>query len=171
MLKRVAMVGVSVLLCACQRTPNEVLNKVMYDFGVGEKPEGYVSPSDKLMERLRGVGEAEMKRMNMAARQGEIKFQSEGNLKGQYYREVKNYESFSPLEATAGTQTAGSERGYFGYIQFRYHVYQSPRKANRTEAAAEPAIIKTGVTGAETYRYSFSSGGAWDGQPGTPADK
>jgi len=123
------------------------------------------------MTQLRGVGEAELKRMNMAGRQGEVKFQGEGNLKGQYYREVKNYEGFSPLEATGSGQASGGDRGYAGYIQFRYRVYQSERKPNRTEAAAAPATIRTDVTGSETFRFTFSSLGTWDGQPGTRAEK
>jgi len=40
MFRKLALVGVALLLCACQRTPSEVMQKVKYDFGVGEKPEG-----------------------------------------------------------------------------------------------------------------------------------
>jgi len=167
MIRIVTAVAACLLLAACQRTPGEVMQKVKYDLGMGAKPEGYVTASDKVMERLPAVGEQEMKRMNLAGRQGEVKFQDEGGLKGQYYRQVKVYESCLPLDATAITQssTAG-ERGFYGYIQYEYRIYQSQRTSNRTEAAAAPATIASDQRGRETFRYTFGSGATWNGSPG-----
>ncbi len=150
----------------CARTPGEIAEKVAYDFGIGERPEGYVSGSDRVMENLTQVAEVEMKRMNMAQRHGEVEFQDEGGLRGSYYKEVKTYESFYPLDARAVSKSVDGDRGFIGYIEYTYRIYQSERKANRTEAAAESASIATPETGRDTFRYRFSSGGNWDGRPG-----
>ncbi len=160
----------SALLCvfvvSCASDSGSVVEKVKYDFGIGEKPEGYESGSDRVMSRLDGVGKTEMKRMNLEGRHGEVKFQEEGNLGGKYYKEVKMYEDFRPMDARAVTRTTHGERGYVGYIQYDFQVFQSPRTANRVEAEASSANIRTDISGRETYRYNFSASGAWDGAPG-----
>lgn len=161
----------AVLLCAflvsCA-SDNDVgvVEKVKYDFGIGEKPEGYETGSDRVMSRLDGVGKTEMKRMNVEGRHGEIKFQEEGNLGGKYYKEVKVYEAYRPMDARAVSRTSHGERGYVGYVQYDFQVYQSPRVATRVEAEASSATIRTDVAGRETYRYNFGPSGAWDGGPG-----
>ncbi|MBI4556399.1 MAG: hypothetical protein HY706_02335 [Candidatus Hydrogenedentes bacterium] len=166
-MKRAVVLAFGVLVaCGCQRTPNEVMNKVLVDFGVREKPEGYVEPSDKVFARLRQVGQTEIKRMNQESRQGEIKFQEAEGLQGKYYKEVKVYENFHPLEANAVTRSGQAERGYVGYIEYSYRVYQGARKATRAEAAAEDAGISTDLAGRETYRYKFNAGGIWEGGKG-----
>ncbi len=80
-------VAVLLFLTGCQ-SPGTVTQKVLADFGIGEHPEGYVSGSDKVYEQLRTGAETEMKRLNAAARQGEVEFQQEG-LRGSYRRVVK----------------------------------------------------------------------------------
>lgn len=158
-----------VLVCiavGCGTDAGSVVEKVKYDFGIGEKPEGYVSTSDLVMQRLDAVGQMEMKRMNREARHGEIKFQDEGGLKGKYYKRVKVYENAIPLEASATSRGSTEDRGYVGYIEYVYRMYESPRKSRRAEAEAEPATIRTGETGREVYRYRFGPTGVWDGAEG-----
>lgn len=143
-----------------------VMQKVKYDFGIGEKPEGFVAPSERILERLAAVGETEMKRLNAQNRQGEVKFQPETELTGKYYKEIKVYERALPLEANAVTQSSQGKQGYVGYITYTYRIMQSERKDNRIQAEAASANIPTDVSGQETYRYRFSSGGAWDNREG-----
>jgi hypothetical protein len=143
-----------------------VVEKVKYDFGIGEKPEGYETGTDRVMTRLDGVGKTEMKRMNVEGRHGDIKFQEEGNLGGKYYKEVKVYEAYRPMDARPVSRTSRGERGFVGYVQYDFQVYQSPRVTTRVEAEASSANIETGVSGRETFRYSFGASGAWDGAPG-----
>jgi len=169
--KKLFLVLLALGLAACQRGPDEVFDKVLVDFGLREKPEGYVSGADTVVDRLQAVGDTEMKRMNQEARHGEIKFQEDG-LRGLYYKEVKVYERCYPLDAqpvSASSQT--DSRGYVGYIEYAYRVYQSPRKSNRAEATAESATISTDEQGRETYRYNFGPGGVWDGGKGERARK
>lgn len=161
-----AVAAAALALSSCESTPGQVVEKVKYDFGIGEKPEGYESPTDRIMAQLDKVGKTELKRLNFDGRHGEVKFQEEGNLGGKYYKEVKVYEDYRPLEARAITRGTQGERGFVGLIQYSYRVYQSARTSNRTEAAAEPANIRTDLTGRETYRYSFGPGGVWDGAAG-----
>jgi len=162
----VAVCAMGLLLCSCQGTPGEVVDKVLVDFGVREKPEDYVSGSDRVFEGLNVVAKAEMKRMNQEARRGEVKFQEEKGLRGKYYKEVKRYEDFHPQDARPAVRTAGNGHGYVGYIEYSYRIYQSARKNTRAEAAAEPAGIPTDQVGRETYRYRFAPGGVWDGAKG-----
>lgn len=61
------------------------------------------------------------------------------------------------------------ERGEHGFIQYEYRIYQGPRKDSRTEAAAETATLPTDETGRETYRYTFSGSGGWNGGKGQRA--
>ena len=165
-MKKLALVAVCALLCSCQRTPGEVMQKVKYDFGIGEKPEGYVSGAERVMQNLDKVAQTEMKRMNIEGRHGEVQFQEEEGLRGSYYKQVKLYEDFYPLDARATSKAAEGGRGYLGYIEYTYRVCQSERKPNRTEAAAASATIRTNQTGRETFRYTFSPGGVWDGKKG-----
>ena len=160
---------VGVLLAACQSTPDEVVDKVLQDFGLRERPEGYVSGADRVLERLSNVGAAEMKRMNLDGQHGDVKFYQENEFRGKYYKEVKVYESFFPTDAKPISRSVDANRGYHGYIQYEYRIFQSPRKDSRTEAAAETASIPTDETGRETYRYTFSGNGEWNGGKGQRA--
>lgn len=153
------------LLCSCAGT----VDKVMADFGLKERPEGYVSGSDRVMEELSTVGAVEMKRMNSAQQQGEVKFQREGDFRGKYYKEIKKYVGYVPLDAQATNRASLNESGYTGYLEFTYRIYQSPRVATSAEAAAESATIPTDITGRETYRYRFGSSGQWTGEKGEKA--
>ena len=161
-----------VLVCAvagCATDGGSVIDKVKYDFGIGERPEGYVSTSDLVMKRLDAVGQMELKRMNREGRHGEIEFQDEGGFKGKYYKRVKVYENAIPLEASAVSRGSTDDRGYLGYIEYTYEMRESPRKNTRAEAEAEPATIRTGETGREVYRYRFGATGVWDGGEGERA--
>ena len=167
-MKYVALVGAvlcSMVLVACQTSSGSVADKVLADFGLRDHPEGHVSGSDRVFEQLESVGAAEMKRLNAAGRHGEIKFEEEGR-RGQYYKEVKVYESFAPFDVSGTTGGGTRDRGYSGTIEYRYRIYQSERKPTRAEAAAESASIATDEAGRETYRYNFSTSGVWDGGQG-----
>lgn len=157
---------VCLAMCSCATGGGSVIEKVKYDFGIGEKPEGYVSGTDKVMERLDGIGKSETKRMNLAGRHGEIEFEEESQLRGKYYKKVKVYEEYHPLDAFPTSRSSATERGFIGLVQYSYRIYEGERKANRTEAAAVSANIRTEETGRETYRYRFGQGGTWDGAPG-----
>lgn len=156
--------GIAMAGCAGQQGQT-VVETVMTDFGLKEKPEGYVSGSDKVYDRLNDIGASEMKRMNAEARLGEVKVEEDG-LQVKYYKEVKEYISYYPLDAQANSKAVDRERGYVGYLEYRYRLLQSPRKPTRTEAQAESATIPSGEEGRETYRYRFNAGGAWDGGKG-----
>jgi hypothetical protein len=107
-----------------------------------------------------------MKRMNAAGRRGEIRFQDEGGLQGKYYKEVKVYESFQAVDAQPYSTGTGGDRGYYGYIDYTYHLFQSERTPNKAEAEAKTADIRTDKTGHETFKYKFGGGGVWDGHEG-----
>jgi hypothetical protein len=154
------------LAAGCSTGTNQsVADKVLTDFGIRPKPEGYETPSDTVFQRLDEVGAQELKRLNAANRRGEVKVQQDG-LRAQFYKEVKVYEGYYPLEAAAITGGTYSERGFHGYIDYEYRIYQSPRRDSRAEAENEPATVATGEGGRETYRYTFSSGGSWNGAAG-----
>ena len=158
-----------ILLCVCVAMTgcqSRVMKKIKYDFGIGEKPEGYEVPSDRAKARLPSVAKTEMKRMNLEGRRGEIKFQQQASYKGKYYKEVKVYEKYTPLEVQAIHHGSDTQRGYVGYISYTYRILQSERKSNKTQAGAAPATIRTTITGSETYRYRFGSSANWDGQAG-----
>lgn len=146
-----------------------VAEKVKYDFGIGEKPEGYETATDRVMARLEDVGKAEMNRMNSEQRHGEVKFQQQNELQGQFYKETKRYESYLVLDARAVTRSSQKDRGYVGFIEYTYQIYQGERRPTSAEAAAQPANIATTERGRETLRYNFGSSGNWDGAPGEPA--
>ena len=168
MKKYVVIAAILALMTSCATSaPDGVLNKVMTDFGLKEQPEGYVSGSDKVMEQLNTVGASEMKRMNIAEQHGVTKFQKLSDIKGVYYKEVKVYESYHPYDAQAVTGAASnSDRGYSGYIEYVYRVYQSERKDTTAAADAATADVPTDTMGRESYRYNFASGGTWNGGKG-----
>ena len=163
----VALIGLTIVGCAGQNGQSP-MDTVMSDFGLKAKPEGYVSGSDKVYESLNGVGETEIKRMNQAERLGTVKVEEEG-LQVKYYKEVKEYVSYYPLDAKANSKAADRDRGYVGYVEYRYRILQGPRKPTRTEAQAESATIPSGKEGRETYRYKFNGGGTWNGGKGERA--
>ncbi len=168
-MKKLLILIVCLGLAACQRTPGEVANKVLTDFGLRKPPPGYVPESEKIFKQLDPVGASELKRLNLAQGQGTVKFQNEG-LRGMYYKEKKVYESYYPLEASAiGKSSDAVPRGYYGYIEFAYRLYQSGRVPTRTEALAKEADIPTDITGREVYRYTLGTGGTWDGAKGQKA--
>jgi hypothetical protein len=154
------------VVAGCSTGGGSVIEKVKYDFGLGEKPEGYVPTSELVMGRLNAVGQMELKRMNREGRHGEIMFQDEGGLQGKYYKRVKTYQSSIPLEASAVSRGSTDDRGYLGYIEYTYEMYEGARKNTRAEAEAEAATIRTGETGREVYRYRFGATGVWDGGEG-----
>lgn len=156
---------------SCGTSGGSVVEKVKYDFGIGEKPEGYESLSDRVMTRLDAVAKTEMKRMNVAGRHGEVQFEEAQGLQGKYYKQVKEYESYQTLEAVPISRGSQGERGFIGYIQYTYRIMQGEKCSTRTEAEASPANIRTDVTGKETYRYSFGPGGTWDGAAGEKTSK
>jgi hypothetical protein len=146
-----------------------VAEKLKYDFGIGEKPEGYVTATDNVLDRLDDVGKTEMKRMNSGSRHGEINFQENDELKGMFYKETRRYESYLVLDARSVSRTSQKGRGYVGFVEYTYQVYQGERRSTRAEAAAQPASIRTDERGRETLRYNFGPSGAWDGASGETA--
>jgi hypothetical protein len=160
-----ALLALSAALAGCA-SPGDVTNKVLADFGLRDRPEGYVSGGDRVFDRLATVATTEMKRMNMEERHGDVKFQEDTGFGGKFYTEVKRYEEFQALDAQPMSRAAEGERGFVGYVEYRYRIYQSERRDTRTEAAALSATIPTEQSGSEIYRYRFNSGGIWDGQKG-----
>ncbi|MBI3119041.1 MAG: hypothetical protein HYZ00_10170 [Candidatus Hydrogenedentes bacterium] len=160
------------LLCltslSCQSPPEGIANKVLADFGLKERPEGYVSGGDQVFQKLGEVGATEMKRLNLRERHGTIKYEGEG-LRGQFYKEAKVYEEFHPLDVKPFTGGTGRERGYNGYIEYEGRLYQSARKATRVEAEAESTTIPVGDPVREVYRYEFGPTGVWNGAEGERA--
>jgi len=142
-------------------------DKVLQDFGIRERPEGYESGTDRVMARMNDVGKSEMKRLNLRERRGEVRYDDTDALRGRYYKAVKVYDRFYPLDANASGRTSvRRERGFVGYIEYSYSYYEGPRKISRTEAAAQAADIPMGEGGRETYRYRFNSGAVWNGAKG-----
>lgn len=162
----ILVVAVCLLACGCAQSPGEVKDQVLVDFGLKPKPEGYKSESDLVRERLDDVGAAELKRLNMEGRFGEVKFQEGEGLSGKYYKERKVYEGYFPLDAKATARGDRSDAAFVGYISYTYRVYQSARKSTRTEAAAASADIATPELGREVYKYQFRSGGVWNREAG-----
>lgn len=146
------------------------MDKVLTDFGIKEKPEGYVSESDKAFQRLDEVGKTELKRLNIEERHGEIKYEEQG-LRGFYYKEVKVYDNYYPLDVQPVAHASDGGMGYTGYIEYSYRVMQSPKKTSRAEASAEVASIPTDNQGRDTFRYNFGPGGIWDGGKGERAKR
>lgn len=163
--RRLAAIILSAAAAGCGSTGG----KVLQDFGIQERPEDYVSGADRVMVSMQDVGKVEMDRMNAAQRRGEVLFDDSDPLKGKYFRRVREYVSFHPLDANAATRTSQNQPvGFLGYIEYDYEVFESTRADTRTEASTLPADIPTGRRGRETYRYKFDSGGGWNGGRGEP---
>ena len=162
---------VAVVLAAGCATDDgvSVMDKVAYDFGIGEKPEGYVSGTDRIMERLEDVAKTEMRRMNSSGRHGDVQFREENELEGSYYKESKVYESYLVLDARSLSRSSQSDRGYVGFVEYTYEIFQGEHRPTQAEAAAQSANIKTGKRGREVLRYTFSASGTWDGAAGEPS--
>lgn len=158
-------VGLLSVLSACQSGPGGVADKVLTDFGLRDQPEGYISRTDQAFEQLETVGTTEMKRMNHTGRHGVIKFEGEGR-RGNYYKEVKVYYAYQPLDAKVVSDGGSRNRGFTGTIQYRYRIYESERRPTQAEASALSADRETSQEGREVFRYNFSSGGVWDGAAG-----
>ena len=143
-------------------------DQVLQDFGIQERPEGYVSGSDNVRQNMQVVGNTEMRRLNLAERRGEIKFEtSDLDGTGVFYKEAKKYTKFAVLDAQPASRTSqGKAGGFVGYIQYRYEYMEGPRKSNRVEAESSSATIPSGRQGADTFRYRFNSGGVWNGSKG-----
>ncbi len=171
MKKAVVAVLACIALASCQTPEGGVMNKVLTDWGIKERPEGYVSESDQVFQRLGAVGATEMKRMNTEMQHGQVKFQKESDLKGKYYKEVKVYESFYPVESKALSRAADSEAGYEGFIEYAFRIYQSVRKSDAVAAEAETASIPTDTVGRDLFRYHFKASGDWDGAKGEKAKR
>jgi hypothetical protein len=162
------VLGAAACLAGCTSTPGEVMDKVAYDFGLGERPEGYTAGTDRVMENLHNVGRTELKRLNYAHRHGEVEFEDEEGLYGEFYKVRKVYEDYYPQDAKQAARTGEETRQYVGYVQYSYRLFESERMSTRVEAAAAPANIETNETGRETYRYNFGAAGVWDGEEGEP---
>ena len=171
MKKALTIAVVCMALISCETPEGGVVNKVLTDWGIKKAPEGQVSETDQIFERLGPVGATEIKRMNTELQHGQVKFQQDGELKGKYYKEVKVYESFYPVEVKTVTRTGDNEPGYEGYIEYAYRMHQSTRKGAAVEAEAESASIPTDTVGRDLYRYRFRAGGEWDGAKGEKAKR
>lgn len=171
MVRLAAAVACVALVAGCASDSGSgVVDTVLQDFGIKDRPEGYQSGSDKVFGRLSEVGTSELKRLNAAGRHGVIKFDEGDGVRGKYYKEVKVYENFYPSDAQRSGTGPVAERGYAGYIEYAYRIYQGRRCNNRTEAQAELSTIPTEERGRETLRYQFSSGGVWLGGDGQKVD-
>ena len=142
-----------------------VVDEVLADFGLKDRPEGYVSGADQVFQNLADVGKSELKRLNQSGRHGEIKFEADG-LRGLYYKVSKVYEDYHPLDAQPISRTTNRDRGYNGYIEYTWRMYQSSRKPTSAEAQAEVASIPTDENGRDVLRYRFGATGVWDGEQG-----
>ena len=159
----VAALGALVVGCAGSGS------KVMQDFGLQERPDDYVSGSDRVMATLPEVAKTELTRLNAASRTGEVLYEKMDALTGAYYKKARVYEEFRPLDANYTNRTNANETdSYVGYIEYTYQIHESPRRPSRIEAMAENASIPTGVRGSETFRYRFSMSGSWNGAKGEP---
>jgi len=167
---------IATLICAaiagCSSPPGGVTNKVLTDFGIRQQDENYVSGTDQVYQRLPEVAKPELDRLNAQERRGQIVFKQDG-LKGVYQKKVKRYENFYPMDAVPiATNSQGmGPRGYYGSIEYSYRYYLTPPQATSTEAEAETASIPTDEQGRETFRYSFTPGGTWDGAKGERTKK
>lgn len=142
-------------------------SKVLQDFGIQDRPEGYESGADRVMAKMGDVGKAELNRLNLEQRRGDLRYDDTDELHGKYYKVIRKYDRYYPLDANAtGRTSATGKRGFVGYIEYSYSSYEGPRKNTRVEAAAQIADIPTGDNGRETYRYRFSTGGVWNGAKG-----
>lgn len=162
----IGLIAFSVILCGCSSGSG---SKVLQDFGLQERPDDYVSGADRVLAKLPDVAKTELVRLNAASRTGEVKYERVDSLRGAYYKRVKVYEDFRPLDANYTTrQSTQQSTAYVGYIEYLYQYFESPRLESRIEAQADIATIPTGERGSETFRYQFSSGGVWNGGKGEP---
>jgi hypothetical protein len=159
------LVVASLLLAGCN---SNVGSTVLQDFGLQERPDDYVSGREKVLESMRTVGATEMKRLNIAERHGELEYDDSDELRGKYFKRVKVYTRAYPIEANPiGRSGNRKEQGFTGLIEYSYEYYEGKRVPNRTEAQATDAVIPTGITGRDMYRYKFTSSGTWDGAKGS----
>lgn len=155
------------ILCVAAAGCGSTGNKVLQDFGIQDRPEDYVSGADRVMVSMQDVGKVEMDRMNAVQRRGEVLYDNSDALRGAYYRRVKVYESYHPLDANAATRTSQNQPvSFVGYIEYDYQVYESSRAESKTAAATLPTDIPTDDRGREAYRYKFDSAGTWNGGKG-----
>jgi len=162
-----SLMGVAVLLSACMAGCAGAGSKVLQDFGIKDRPEGYESGADRVMARLDDVGKSELNRLNLSQRRGELRYDDTDELHGKYYKVAKKYERFYPVDANpTGRTSATGNRGFVGYVEYSYSYFEGPRKNTRVEAAAQIADIPTGDRGRETYRYRFNTAGVWNGAKG-----
>ena len=162
------MLCLAVVVLGCQRTPAEVGNKVLSDFGLRERTEERTTTADRVFDRLDQVGQAELDRLNAQHRHGETEYEEEGPLRGHYYKQRREYVDYRPVDVTSSGGTGAREQGYTGLIDYTYELYRSEPQQTRVEAQAASANIPTGVTERETLRYHFNSSGSWDGRGGEP---
>ena len=149
-----------------------VMDKVLQDFGIRDRPEGYESGSDKVFSQLNHIGRADLDRLNTLNRAGEVKFEEGADGFGKFYRELKIYEDFHPLDARSAPRSGGDRSsGYIGLIEYSYRIHQSLRKNTRVEAQVEPASIATNITGRESIRYRFDRAGNLVGESGEVVDR
>ena len=153
------------IVSACRTEAGGPVQTVLTDFGLRPKPEGYTTISDRVYQELDKIGEAELKRLNQAGRLGTVAFQQDG-VRGVFYKQVKVYESFHPVDVRPTSTRTNDPVSFLGYIQYHYRMYRSPGFATRAEAQAATADLPTDEEGIETYRYSFNSGGTWTGAAG-----
>jgi len=157
----------TILIVGCSGAGGTVLE----DFGIKERPEGYVSGSDKVMANMKAIGNAELKRLNASNRHGEIQYDDSDSLRGKFYKEVRVYTRAYPLDAQpTGRRGNSRQRGFTGLIEYAYEFKESRRFDNRAEAAAANAEIPGRKRGRERFRYNFNSAGAWDGARGDSAN-
>lgn len=143
-------------------------DKVMQDFGLQERPADYEAGTDRASDELERVGKTEMARLNNDAREGEVVLRSENEAVGTYFRERKIYESYKVLDsfATTGRRGTGSDRGFSGYIEYTYEVYESLPAENRLLAERAPTTVSTGRRNTTVLRYEMNAAGRWNGSPG-----
>ncbi|MFP4190845.1 MAG: hypothetical protein ACLFU6_02120 [Candidatus Hydrogenedentota bacterium] len=162
------MLALALVVLGCQRTPAEVGNKVLSDFGMRERAEERSSAADRVFDRLDHVGQIELDRLNTQHRHGEIAYEEEGPLRGHYYKQRREYVDYRPVNVTPRGGSGAREKGDAGYIDYTYELYRSEPQNSRVEAQAATANMPTGATEKETLRYFFDSNGSWDGDPGEP---
>ena len=173
MSKKTALLGavlvLTVALSGCQRTPGQVVNKVLTDFGVRKAPEEQTEVDSARLQKLAVVGEQELARLNQESRRGDVKCDTSDKMRALYYKEAKVYENFYPVDYTDVMSQDEEKRGFQGYIDFEYRMYQSERFPTRAEAAMANATVPSDQGGRERYRYSFTQGGEWNGRKGVRA--
>ena len=94
---------IGIVVCVCVAGCGGVGNKVLQDFGIQERPEGYESGAERVLSRMGDVGKAEMNRLNIEKRRGEVRYDGADPLHGKYYKLMKVYERYYPLDANAST--------------------------------------------------------------------